>query len=154
MSGMKPHRSLVLSAVSGLACLLASVPAGIASDRFGRRPIIMGGLVISSVLIVAVTAISEETTFVIGICLVGLSLYAVRPVMVSWMMDVVPGHLGGTGTNLMFTTQSIFQILNPLLAGAIADAFGLVYVFYYFGFMLLLANAVAFMIPTGRHESA
>ena len=93
---------------------------------------------------------SDEVSFVIGICLVGLSLYAVRPVMLSWMMDVVPSHMGGTGTNLMFTTQSLFQIVNPLIAGAIADRFGLVMVFYYFGFMLLLANAVAFLLPKGR----
>lgn len=132
-----------------LGGVLASVPAGMASDRFGRRPIVMGGLLISSALIVLVTLLSEEVSFVIGICLVGLSLYAVRPVMLSWMMDVVPSNMSGTGTNLMFTTQSIFQIVNPLVAGTIADAFGLVYVFYYFGLMLLLANAVALGLPRG-----
>ena len=66
------------------------------------------------------------------------------------MVDVVPDRMGGTGTNLMFTTQSAFQIVNPLIAGTIADLYGLVFVFYYFGLMLLLANAVAFALP--RHQ--
>ena len=128
---------------------ITAVPAGMASDRFGRRPVVMIFLLLSSVLIVGVTLLSDEVSFVVGICLVGLSLYALRPVMLSWMMDVVPRELRGTGTNLMFTTQSLFQIANPLIAGALADAFGLVVVFYYFAAMLLLANLVAFFIPRG-----
>jgi len=139
--------ALTALAIGGV---FAAVPAGMASDRYGRRPIVMGCLVVSSVLIVAVTALSDGVSFVIGVSVVGLSLYAMRPVMLSWMMDVVPAHMGGTGTNLMFTTQSLFQIANPLIAGAIADSFGLVTVFYYFAVMLLLANGVAFVLPKGR----
>jgi MFS family permease len=131
---------------------ITAVPAGMASDRFGRRPVVMIFLLLSSVLIVGVTLLTDEVSFVVGICLVGLSLYALRPVMLSWMMDVVPRELRGTGTNLMFTTQSLFQIANPLIAGALADAFGLVVVFYYFAAMLLLANLVAFLIPRADRQ--
>ena len=86
-----------------------------------------------------------------SISLIGLSVYALRPVMLSWMMDIMPPAMRGAGTNFMFTTQSAVQLLNPLIAGFIADSVGLVYVFYYFAFMLLLANAVAFMLP--KHAS-
>jgi len=126
---------------------VAAIPAGMASDRYGRRSIVMSCLAISSALIVILSTLTTDVSFAIGICLVGLSLYAVRPVMLSWMMDVVASEVRGTGTNVMFTTQSLFQISNPLIVGALAAAFGLVVVFHYFAGMLLLANLVAFFIP-------
>lgn len=144
-------------AVAGIALtalsvggVLAAMPAGIASDRFGRRPVTMIALGVSTVLIVAVTALRSELALVVGVCLVGFSIFALRPVLLSWMMDVMPGDLRGAGTNIMFTSQSLFQMVSPLVAGAIADAYGLASVFYYFAGMLLLANAVAFLLPKER----
>ncbi|MCB1739552.1 MAG: MFS transporter [Gammaproteobacteria bacterium] len=140
---------MALAALS-LGGVLAAIPAGIASDRFGRRRIVMVSLAVSSVLLLALTLVRDELALIVGISLVGFSIFALRPVMLSWMMDVMPGEMRGAGTNLMFTTQSLVQVVNPLIAGFFADRFGLVSVFYYFAGMLLLANAVAFMLPAER----
>lgn len=125
----------------------AAIPAGMASDRFGRRPVVMWALALSTVFIFALSFLRDEVTLVIGISLLGFSIYALRPVMLGWMMDIVPSEMRGSGTNLMFTTQSTMQMVSPLIAGAIADIYGVVYVFYFCALLLLLANAVAFMLP-------
>jgi MFS family permease len=91
--------------------------------------------------------LQDEFSLVIGISLVVFSIYSLRPVMVGWMMDIVPREFRGSCTNLMFTTQSAMQMVSPLIAGAIADVYGVVYVFYFAAGLLLLANTVAFMLP-------
>ena len=137
---------LALTALN-LGGSFAAIPAGMASDRYGRRPVVMWALALSTVFIFSLTLVRDEVTIVIGVSLLDFSIYALRPVMVGWMMDIVPSQLRGSGTNLMFTTQSMMQMASPLIAGAIADVYDLVYVFYFCAGLLLLANAVAFMLP-------
>ncbi|MGA0395255.1 MAG: MFS transporter, partial [Rhodospirillales bacterium] len=137
---------LALTALN-LGGSFAAIPAGMASDRYGRRPVVMWALALSTVFIFALSFLRDEATLVIGISLLGFSIYALRPVVVGWMMDIVPREMRGSGTNLMFTTQSMLQMVSPIVAGAIADVYGVVYVFYFCAALLLMANAVAFMLP-------
>ena len=67
--------------------------AGVVSDRIGRRPVVMAGLAGTTVLIVALTFVENATYYVAGVSVLGFVLYAVRPVIHSWMMDLAPlGH--------------------------------------------------------------
>jgi len=131
---------------------VAAIPAGIASDRYGRRPIIMLALGASTVLIAGFTLIENEFAMVAGVCLIGFSIYAIRPVMVSWMMDIIPDELGGSGINLLSTVQSIFNSIMPFFAGILATQYGLVSVFYLFAALLMVANLVAYILPKDHGE--
>jgi MFS family permease len=53
---------------------VAAIPAGMASDRYGRRSIVMSCLAISSALIVILSTLTTDVSFAIGICL-GISLF-------------------------------------------------------------------------------
>jgi FSR family fosmidomycin resistance protein-like MFS transporter len=131
---------------------VAAIPAGIASDRYGRRPIIMLALGASTMLIAGFTLIENEFAMVAGVCLIGFSIYAIRPVMVSWMMDIIPDELGGSGINLLSTVQSIFNSIMPFFAGILATQYGLVSVFYLFAALLMVANLVAYILPKDHGE--
>jgi len=132
--------------------LLASPIAGMWSDRIGRRPIVFGALGLSSVIIVALTFVGNATAYVAGISLLGFFLFSIRPVVQSWMMDMVPPRFTGSATSLMFGTQSILGALAPILGGLIADRYGLVNVFYFLAGLMLFANILVVMIP--RHAEA
>jgi MFS family permease len=128
---------------------IAAIPAGIASDKYGRRPVVMLSLGVSTVLIAGFTLIENEIAMVAGVCLIGFSIYALRPVMVSWIMDVTPEELGGSATNLLSTAQGIFNSVLPIVAGLIATKYGLASVFYLFAALLLAANIVTYILPKG-----
>jgi predicted MFS family arabinose efflux permease len=130
-----------------LGGLVASPIAGLWSDRIGRRPIVFGALGVSSMLIVALTFIGDATVYVAGISLLGYFLFSIRPVVQSWMMDLVPPRFAGSATSLMFGTQSILGALSPILGGLIADRYGLVTVFYCLAGVILFANALVLLIP-------
>lgn len=127
--------------------LLATPLAGIWSDRVGRRPVVMAGLGASTVIICSLGFLGSGIAFVAGISLLGFALFAIRPVVQSWMMDMTPKTMAGSATSLMFGTQSIFNIAMPITGGFVADAFGLTAVFYLLGLAMLLSNVVVFFLP-------
>ena len=82
--------------------------------------------------------------------MLGFVLYAVRPVIHSWMMDMAPPEVRGSATSLLFGTQAGLSVLMPLLGGAIADAYGLTEVFYFIAAIMFAANFVVFLLPGNR----
>jgi MFS family permease len=131
--------------------LVAGLIAGTVSDTVGRKPIALGGTLSTTLVIFALVFIDNQTVFVVGVAILGFFLYAIRPVVHSWLMDMVPPHLGGSATSVMFGTQSILSTLTPIIGGLIADAYGLVYVFYFLAGLMLISNLITMTLPnTGK----
>lgn len=130
-----------------LGAVVVSPFAGILSDRIGRRPVVMAGLLATTVIIVALTFTSNTALFVGGVSLLGFSLYSIRAVMQSWMIDVFPPELSGTATSIFFAVQAAFSTLMPLVGGRIADSYGLFEVFYLIAGVMFASNVMIFLIP-------
>lgn len=137
---------LTLSALQ-VGGLIAAPIAGTVSDHIGRRPVVTAALSASTVLIVILTFIDSETVFVAGVSLLGFALFAMRPVIHSWLMDLTPPQLGGSATSLLFGTQAGLSTLTPAIGGIIADTWGLVSVFYFLAGTMLIANILVFLLP-------
>ncbi|WP_085909106.1 MFS transporter [Kiloniella majae] len=129
------------------AGLVAAPVAGIWSDRIGRRPLVVGGLGITTVMLILLTLTDNATVFVAGIAMLGFGLFAVRPVVHSWLMDMTPPHMGGTATSVLFGVQSAMTTFAPIIGGALADRYGLISAFYFLGVTLLIANFLVLFIP-------
>ena len=126
---------------------IAAPVAGVWSDRIGRRPIVFGALGFSTILILALTFVDSPTVYVVCVSVLGFFLFAVRPVVQSWMMDIVPRDFAGSATSLMFGVQSMLGALAPIVGGLIADSYGLLAVFYMLAGVMLFANVLVFFIP-------
>lgn len=122
--------------------VVVSPIAGILSDRVGRRPVVMAGLAGTTVLIVALTFVENPTIYVAGVSVLGFVMYAVRPVIHSWMMDLAPSGVRGSATSVLFGTQAALSIAVPVVGGAVADTWGLTEVFYLIAGFMLVANAM------------
>lgn len=130
--------------------LVAGLIAGTVSDTVGRKPIALGGTLSTTLVIFALAFIDNQTVFVVGVAVLGFFLYAIRPVVHSWMMDLVPRHLGGSATSVLFGTQSILSTLTPVIGGLIADTYGLVYVFYFLAALMLISNLITMTLPNSN----
>jgi len=128
--------------------LVAGPVAGTWSDRVGRRPVVLAGLTVTTVMIASITLIDSDVLLVAAVSLLGFALFAVRPVVHSWMMDLVPPNLSGSATSLLFGTQSLLSAAVPPIGGMIADAHGLPAVFYFLAGAMLVANFLVYLLPT------
>jgi MFS family permease len=127
--------------------ILSSLVAGAWSDRIGRRRVLMAGVTLTTIAVFAVMLVGDGLLLMAGVSLLGFALFGVRAVMQSWMVEVVPPNMGGTGTSLMFGTQSAMGTLAPLIGGVIADQWGLPAVFYMLAATILVANVIVVLMP-------
>ena len=104
---------LVLGGV-GLGAVVASLVAGVLSDRWGRRPVLLWSQVATTVTLTAM-AFWTEAAAVVGLAvLLGFFSNATRPAYSAMMADVVPAvdrvrafSLHYWGVNLGFATAAI-----------------------------------------------
>ena len=134
-----------------LGGVLSSPVAGAWSDRIGRRPIVVGGLALSTLVIAFLAIAGNQILFVSGIAFLGFVLYGVRPVVHSWALDLTSKTMGGTVISLVFGTQSLFSIGIPVLSGMVADLFGLQRVFWLLAGLILVSNLIAFFLKDSRN---
>ncbi len=131
---------------------VAAPIAGTWSDRVGRRPVVLSGLTVTTAMIIGLTLIRSDVILVAAVSVLGFALFAVRPVIHSWMMDITPAHLGGTAISMLFGTQSGLSVLVPMIGGVIADKWGLVSVFYFLAATMLVANVMVYLLS--HHQLA
>ena len=138
-----------------LGGVVAAPLAGAWSDRVGRRPVVLAGLTVTTLVILAITLVRNDVVLVAAVSVLGFALFAVRPVVHSWMMDIVPPNLSGSATSLLFGTQALLSAAVPPIGGAIADAHGLPAVFYFLAGAMLVANFLVYLLPheTGRETA-
>ena len=136
--------ALTLLQVGGM---IGAPIAGYMADCKGQRPVVFACLTLTTVILVAALFVKEPTHFVAVIALMGFALYAVRPVVQSWMMDLVPEEFRGSATSVMFGVQSAMNVIFLSVAGPIADAYSLVTVFYIIAGVVLIANMLTFALP-------
>jgi len=127
---LKLPESTVNLMYAGLIVLSVPMPlvAGWLSDRFGRRPIILGAYVGGAVgFLVFVAAGSSMLGLWVGIAIMGLFSFAESPQLQALLADVVPTAVRDVTFALYFTLAfgvgSLWNILYGLvIAGAGEDA--------------------------------
>ncbi len=117
--------------------------AGGLSDRIGRKPVLLIGFLGSAVVMVALPWIESLWLLVALVGVGGVFIFAVRPVIQSWALDMTPPQLSGSMVSLQFGTQSAFAMVVPLGGGLIADYWGIEYVFYALTGAIVIAIGIA-----------
>lgn len=143
---------LGFAAMQAGAVIFAPI-AGAWSDRIGRRRIVLSGFGASTVVIALLAFAGNEVAFVLGVTTLGFILFAVRPVVHGWMMDIAPPAVAGAMTSVVFGVQSLFSIAVPVIGGAVADAYGVAAVFPLLALLLLCSNLIVWRLPEARAQS-
>ncbi len=147
VAGMGPFLMGVTMMALQVGGIIASPLAGAWSDRVGRRPVVLAGLSASTVLIVVLTIIQNDILFIAGVSVLGFVMYAARPVIHSWMMDLAPVKVAASATSVMFGAQAMFTAVMVTVGGAAADRWGLGVVFYLLAASMLIANVLVYLMP-------
>ncbi|MTI10005.1 MFS transporter [Rhodospirillaceae bacterium RKSG073] len=118
--------------------------------RSGVAQLLCQGLVLTTVILLGLTLLNNPIAFVVGISIMGFGLFAIRPVVHSWLMDMTPDEMGGSATSLMFGIQSLLAMISPIIGGYLADEYGLISAFYFLGGAMLIANVIVMFLPNEK----
>jgi sugar phosphate permease len=120
----------------------------------GRRSIMMTSMAMTAVVLVFMAFAGKSFAFVVFVAVLGFFLYAIRPVLQAWLLETTPKNMGGTSIGVLFGAQSLGSSAAPLLAGMIADRYGLGATFYFLAATIVLANLFIFFMPHAGKDAA
>jgi FSR family fosmidomycin resistance protein-like MFS transporter len=132
--------------------LIAAPLGGYFSDKIGRKKIVMSSMAMTAVVLIIMASSGESKMFVFFISLLGFFLFAIRPVMQAWLMDTTPKNMAGTTIGVLFGVQSLFSSISPLMAGIIADKYGLFATFYFVAATIIVSNLLIFLMPSDQSK--
>lgn len=124
-------------------------PAGRWADQRGRRPILVGGLLMSASAMVLLATVETTAAYVVAMALFGLGsgLLDVAPAAV--VGDVVGGRSGTTVAAYQMSGD-VGSVVGPVAAGALADKVSYAAAFGLTAGVLGVAAAMAFAAPETR----
>ncbi len=121
--------------------------SGTFSDRFGRKPVLLIGVVLSAILMLLF--INTTGWLVVPILIgMGLTVLSSQPVIMAIVQDQFPHHravANGTYMAIVFLVRSA----TTLIIGAIGDRFGLHTAFLWSALLSVLALGGIWSLPNG-----
>jgi len=154
--GAGPAQVGVINGAFMLTAGLLSIPAGLFADRFGRRVLIIAGLVATALSALLVTICNLPGEMVVAYVLFGIGMAAFAPGMLSLVADVMPVQQLGLAYGWYTTAIYIAMTLGPASGGFLAKEIGLRQVFFVSGSLQLAVVLLALLLlPQGppRHKT-
>ena len=140
----------ILMAVSTVGSVCGNLFGGLASDRIGRKRILMLGLAVGTVSTFSMTLSSSFQHFLPVLFFQGLfwgTLYGTTPVYIA---DSVPANLRGMGIGLFRTFMDAGGLVGPIVMSSIVQFVdgtqGYIFSFYSGAVMLILGLSLASML--------
>jgi MFS family permease len=124
-AGMNLAQIGVLAAIYPATWGVVQLATGALSDRTGRKPLIVWGMWIQTGGIALVTASSAFAGFVAGAVLLGVGTAMVYPTLLAAIGDVAHPSWRASAVGVYRFWRDLGYAIGAVLAGLIADAFGL-----------------------------
>jgi DHA1 family multidrug resistance protein-like MFS transporter len=129
----------------GAAMAISYLPAGILSDRLGRRPMLWLAW-LTGVTATGIMALSKSLPlFVAGMALYGFTSFVTVPLN-SYLTHARGNWSVGRTLTSISASFSAGVILGPLLGGWIGDHYGLQYTFQIAAFIFVISTLIIFFI--------
>lgn len=148
-----PSWTGVAFAVAAVAQVLALQPAGRITDTWGRKPVLVTGLVTCAVASLAIPFAPNIIVLTIVLCVFGAGSAALSTAPTAIVGDVT-GGAGGTPVAVYQMHSDLGSIIGPLAAGALADHYPLPIAFGIGALLMaIIGGWGATVRPQGEHPS-
>lgn len=133
----------VLAAVYPAVWGLAQLGTGAWSDRIGRRPLIVGGMLVQAFGIATMLMGSETWILAASMVLLGIGTAMVYPTLLAAIGDVAHPSWRGTSVGVYRLWRDGGYVVGALVAGFTADLFGLTTAIAVVGAMTFCSGVIA-----------
>jgi MFS family permease len=124
-AGLSIDRIGVLVALYPAVWGLGQLVTGALSDRVGRKPFIVGGMLIQAVAIGWIAATSGFVPWALGALALGIGTAMVYPTLLAAIGDVAHPRWRASAVGVYRLWRDAGFAVGAILAGVIADAFGI-----------------------------
>ena len=136
-----------LSLLTGMGIISAPV-LGYLSDRYGRKQVLVPGLMIAAVLTMFVVSAGDTIWLAVLLGGIGLFSFALQQIILAALLDVVPRGTEATASGLIFGINGMLGFGSPFLAAfIIEDLGGYGSIFYYVGALTLVSAVIISFTP-------
>ena len=127
--------------------IFAKPVAGNLSDRWGRKQVLVPGLVWSCLITLLLIPFGQGAALTVLIVCLGLFLYPDQPILTAATLDTVGREVASTALGLTSFMSFIMSAASPLIAGALYEFVGVDATLYYVGGLFGLAAAIMALLP-------
>ncbi len=131
---------------------LASMPAGILSDKIGRRNVMVGGFLIFAVVYLGFAVANAGYLVWLLFAVYGFYMAMTEGVSKAFVVDMVPQEKRGTAIGLYYTATGLLALVSSIIAGLLWDYMGASAPFL-FGSAAALVAAVMMVTLLPEHNS-
>ncbi|MEX2570994.1 MAG: MFS transporter [Gemmatimonadota bacterium] len=103
---------------------IAQIGTGALSDRTGRRPLIVGGMLLQALALGAFAATDEFLWWAVAAVVLGLGTAAVYPTLIAQVSDLLTPRDRASGVGVYRLWRDLGYVAGALIAGLLADMLG------------------------------
>jgi len=133
--------------------LVAKPLAGHMSDKWGRKRVLVPGLLWSCVVALLLIQFSEGIGFTVSIVLLGLFLYPDQPILTAATLEIVGRDVSATALGTTTTVSLIMSAASPLIAGALYQSYGLEPTLYFIAALFGAAAVILTLLPLANRQA-
>ena len=121
---------------------------GFASDRFGRKSVLVPELTIFGLLCVALAFADPGIQLLLTIIAIAAVTFTYLPIFVATAIDLSPPGVHGTSVGLVYTASMAIGAFGAVIGGLIADYISIQSTFVFSGITIVASALVLIIIPT------
>ncbi len=140
--GMSSARVGLYLGMLVLVGIVAAPALGYLSDRFGRKPVLVPGLLFLCTLSWLLVAAGDGLALGVIIVLLGFFLYSDQPILTAAALDIVGHNVATTTLGVLSFTRFILSGASPIIGGVLYQTYGIDATFQYVAALFALAAAI------------
>jgi len=142
--GLADHTAILLYVLFYIVYTLCSIPSGMLSDRFGRKPVLIAGYLLFAVTSLGLMFTSNIYTILIFFAIYGLFYALIDGVQRAFVVDLAPENLRATALGTFHTAIGVVALPGGYIAGMLWDKINPEATFLY-GFILAVLSTILFI---------
>ena len=132
--------------------LVAKPLTGHMSDKWGRKKVLVPGLVWSCVVALLMIKFSQGIGLTVSIVLFGLFLYPDQPILTAATLEIVGRDVSATALGTTTTASFIMSAASPLIVGGIYQNYGLEPALYFIAALFGAAAVILTLLPLANRQ--